>query len=209
MRKEYEAWDKDYQQRGALWSGAVHHLPLFSPGSRILELGCGNGKTLSLMIQRQWDVTAIDFSRCAVGMGKTILDSAPNCSACVADARSIPFASGIFDGVIATHILSHMQSPDRFVAAIEAARVLKKGGRLYFSGFSIEDFRSGNGPVVEPGTLQNSLGICTHYFTEPEVLALFSTLSPQSIMTKRWSLRVRGKEFPRAEIQADFIKKTA
>ncbi|MHB8164903.1 MAG: class I SAM-dependent methyltransferase [Methanoregula sp.] len=206
MRKDSEAWDKDYQQRGALWSGTVHHLPVFPPGSRVLELGCGNGKTLSCMIQRHWDVTAIDFSPCAVRMCKSITDTMPNGFTCVADARWLPFAPGIFDGVIAIHVLSHLVSSDRKHAAAEATGMLKKGGILYFSGFSIEDFRSGKGSVAEPGTTRKSSGIITHFFTEQEVRDLFCTLHLQSITTKRWSLRVRGQDHPRAEIQALFIK---
>ncbi|MDO9323601.1 MAG: class I SAM-dependent methyltransferase [Methanoregula sp.] len=206
MNNESEAWDKDYSQRGALWSGAVHHLPAFPPGARVLELGCGNGKSLTSMCQREWDVTAIDFSFCAVKMCKPIIDAGQNGSLCVADVRSLPFAPEVFDGVIATHVLSHMQGSDRLHAASEAARTLAQGGTLYFSGFSTEDFRSGKGIVVEPGTIRKGPGICTHYFTEPEVLELFCTLTLQSITTKRWSLRVRGQEYPRAEVQATFIK---
>jgi SAM-dependent methyltransferase len=206
VKKDSEAWDKDYLQRGALWSGTVHHLPVLPQGSQVLELGCGNGKTLSSMIQRHWDVTAIDFSPCAVRMGKTITDTAPHGFACVADARWLPFAPGSFDGVIAIHVLSHMVSSDRAHAAAEAMGMLKKGGILYFSGFSLEDFRSGKGSFTEPETICKNSGIITHFFTEQEVQDLFSPLHLQSVTTKRWSLRVRGQDFPRAEIQALFIK---
>lgn len=206
VRKDSEAWDKEYMQRGALWSGTVHHLPILPSGSRVLELGCGNGKTLSCMIQHHWYMTAIDFSPCAVRMCKPITDTVPNSHTCVADARWLPFASERFEGVIATHVLSHLQSGDRSHAAVEAARMLKKGGTLYFSGFSVKDFRSTKGCVVEPGTIRNGKGVCTHFFTESEVQDLFCTLTPQTITTKRWSLRVRGQDFPRAEVQATFIK---
>jgi ubiquinone/menaquinone biosynthesis C-methylase UbiE len=158
------------------------------------------------MCLRHWEVTAIDFSPCAVRMCKPIIDAVHNGSLCVADVRSMPFAPDVFDGVIATHVLSHMLCSDRSGAALEAVRLLKKGGTLYFSGFSLEDFRAGTGSGVEPGTIQQCLGICTHFFTEQEVQVLFCTLTLQSITTKRWSLRIRGQDFPRAEIQAMFIK---
>ena len=34
---------------GPLWGGAVHSLPALPDHARVLELGCGNGKTLSAM----------------------------------------------------------------------------------------------------------------------------------------------------------------
>jgi ubiquinone/menaquinone biosynthesis C-methylase UbiE len=158
------------------------------------------------MCLRRWEVTAMDFSPSAVRMCKPVIDAMDNGSVCIADVRNMPFAPDVFDGVIATHVLSHMQCSDRSRAALETVRLLKKGGTLYFSGFSLEDFRSGTGSVVEPGTIQKGHGICTHFFTEQEVQVLFCTLTLQSITTKRWSLRIRGQDLPRAEIQAMFIK---
>ena len=55
-------WDEDYARRGILWSGAIRDLPDLPLRSRVLDLGCGNGKTLFAMLQRGWDVTAIDFA---------------------------------------------------------------------------------------------------------------------------------------------------
>ena len=64
------AWEEDYTRRGMLWGGVIHDLPDLPLRSRVLELGSGNGKTLRAMIQRGWDVTAIDFSPRAVTMSR-------------------------------------------------------------------------------------------------------------------------------------------
>lgn len=205
-RDECGTWEEEYLSKGAVWGGAVHHLPLLPPASRVLELGCGNGKSLSAMIQRGWYVTAIDFSASAVTLSRMNTGRLQNGDLCVADARSLPFASGRFDAVFAIHILSHLKKNDRASAAAEAVRVLKTGGILYFSGFSVEDFRSGKGSAVEDGTVIRGSGICTHYFTEPETQLLFRNLKSEAIRTEHWSLRVRGQEHPRAEIQATFIR---
>jgi ubiquinone/menaquinone biosynthesis C-methylase UbiE len=125
---------------------------------------------------------------------------------CAADARSLPFVPGRFDAVFAIHILSHLNKTDRTRAVAEALRVLKTGGILYFSGFSTEDFRSGKGSAVEQGTVKRGSGICTHYFTEQETQELFGNITLEAIITERWSMRVRGQDFSRAEIQATFIK---
>ena len=205
MKDESGTWEEEYLCKGAVWGGAVHHLPELPEGSCVLELGCGNGKTLSAMIQRNWDVTAIDFSARAVAMSRKNTGTQKG-NGCVADARSLPFAPGRFDAVFAIHIFSHLEKNNRTRAVAEAVRVLKNGGILYFSGFSIEDFRSGKGSIVEEGTVKKGSGICTHYFTEPETKELFGNLRSETITTERWSMRVRGQDFPRAEIQAMFIK---
>jgi ubiquinone/menaquinone biosynthesis C-methylase UbiE len=206
MMHESTAWEKEYLSKGAVWGGAVHHLPQLPPGTRVLELGCGNGKTLAAMLERGWNVTAIDFSAQAVSISKKSAGPLLEADLCVADARSLPFAGEQFDAVVAVHVLSHLYSGDRACAAAEAVRVVKPGGILYVSGFSIEDFRSGKGAVVEEGTMQRGSGICTHYFTETGLQDLFGNLTLKSIVTKRWSMRVRGKDLPRAEIQAVFTK---
>lgn len=206
MRDESEAWEEEYACKGAVWGGAVFYLPLLPHGSRVLELGCGNGKTLSAMIQRRWDITAIDFSISAVALSRINTGMLPGGDLCLADARSLPFASERFDAVFAVHILSHLSKNDRVCAAAEAVRVLKTGGTLYFSGFSTMDFRSGKGSSVEDGTVKRGTGICTHYFTEPETKDLFGNLSLETITTEEWSMHVRGRALPRAEIQATFIK---
>jgi MPBQ/MSBQ methyltransferase len=206
VKDQSAAWEKEYQGKGAVWGGAVHHLPVLPPGSRVLELGCGNGKTLSAMLQRGWDVTAIDFSVRAVLMSRKDSGMPGNGDVCVADARNLPFARDRFDAVVAVHLFSHLDNQDRARAAAEAVRVVKPEGILYFSGFSAEDFRAAKGSIVEEGTVMRGSGICTHYFCEPEIRDLFRTLTLQAITTRRWSMRVSGQDLPRAEIQATFVK---
>lgn len=205
VKDESGIWEEEYLCKGAVWGGAVHHLPVLPQGSRVLELGCGNGKTLSAMIGKNWNVTAIDLSFSAVAMSR-INDTQQKAEVCVGDARHLPFAPEKFDAVFAIHILSHLNKMDRTRAVAEAARVLKTGGLLYFSGFSTDDFRSFKGSIVEDGTVKRGFGICTHYFTEPETQELFSNLTLETITTERWSMRVRGQDLPRAEVQASFIK---
>ena len=66
-------WEEDYNRRGMLWGGVTHDLPDLPLRSRVLELGCGNGKTLCAMIQRGWDVTAIDFASRAVALSREVV----------------------------------------------------------------------------------------------------------------------------------------
>ena len=56
-----KSWDSDYSTRGRLWGGGVRNLPDLPEGTRVLELGCGDGKTLSAM-PRSWRIAALDIS---------------------------------------------------------------------------------------------------------------------------------------------------
>jgi MPBQ/MSBQ methyltransferase len=200
-----EAWDADYVQKGRLYAGAPHPLPPFPAGSRVLELGCGNGKTLTAMLQTGWQVVAADFSHQAVVLArKCVLDS--TAAVAVADARMLPFHDDMFDVVFAYHVLGHMTGTGRNRAARELFRVLKPGGKLIFCDFSTEDFRYGSGQQTEPGTFLRGNGIATHYFTEPGVTGLLYEFSCESIHTDQWTLRVRGDHHVRSEITAVFRK---
>ncbi|MDD1694811.1 MAG: class I SAM-dependent methyltransferase [Methanoregula sp.] len=199
-------WDADYSRKGCLFGGAPHRLPPLPAGSRVLEAGCGNGKSLSAMVHRDWIVTAIDFSPKATLLAREIARVGSGSDIAVADARTIPFHDRSFDGVAAFHIMAHGMTADRQQAARELCRVLRPGGHLWFCDFSTGDFRNGTGRVLEPGTFVRGNGILTHYFTEDEVTGLFSGLIPVSLHQDNWTLRVRGKDHLRAEISAVFQK---
>jgi SAM-dependent methyltransferase len=200
------AWDEDYTRRGILWSGVTHDLPELPVGSRILELGCGNGKTLSAMIRLGWDVTAIDLSGKAVAFSRNVAKEYTTVDIMVADARNTPVKSSTFDAVFAVHVTGHMHKHDRDTMARELTRILKPGGILFFCDFSAEDFRFGKGTETEPSTFHRGTNIITHYFTRQEVIDLFPDLTPGSITLCQWQMRVRGKDLVRSEIKGIFSR---
>lgn len=206
MIPDQRAWEEDYCQRGILWSGQIRYLPELPPASRVLELGCGNGKTVSAMIRRGWDVTAVDFSSRAVAFCGQAFSDLSHGQAMIADARWSPFRDAVFDAVFAVHVTGHMPAPDRKRIAGEVIRLLKPGGMLFFCEFSPDDFRFGKGHETEEATFRRGNGIITHYFSEPEVDGLFSGLTPVSVNTHRWPMRVRGCSLVRSEITAVFTR---
>jgi MPBQ/MSBQ methyltransferase len=203
--EERDAWDRDYKSRGRMYGGAPQSLPSLAAGSIILEAGCGDGKTLNAMVSMSWEVLAIDFSTEAI----RICTRNPLLSEMGfirADMRALPFGEEMFDAVFLSHSIGHSLKPVRERIALEAARVLKSGGRLFFRAFSSGDFRAGTGTLSEPGTWIRGNGIQTHYFTVPEVLTLFSCLHRVEIREAGWRMTVRGRTLNRAEIVAEFMK---
>jgi len=199
-------WDNDYSRRGKVWGGAVHNLPPLGAGIRVLELGCGNGKTFAALAGKGCDVVGVDFSSFAAVLCRSQVKEPVHGNIAIADICHLPFSDATFDAVFAFHVIGHLPAKARIVCAKEAARVLKNKGALYFSEFSREDFRAGTGTETEPGTFERKNGIATHYFSEEEVQTLFSELKTSECFTRRWTMTVRGKPLPRAEITATFVK---
>lgn len=100
---------------------------------RALDLGCG---TAALWVDQRdrlrpdWRLTLADFSPgMLVASRQRLAGATPVFAFCVADAQSLPFADGVFDAVIANHMLYHV--PNRPRALAEISRVLRPGGHLY------------------------------------------------------------------------------
>jgi SAM-dependent methyltransferase len=196
-----EPWDKDYKSRGRLWGGSARRLPDLPEGSLVLELGCGNGKTLASMISKPWKIMAVDISFQALR-----LCGPSKAERLAADVRYLPFKDGVFGALFAFHVTGHLFQEGRRMAASEACRVLEAGGKIFFAEFGLDDFRYGQGEEVEPGTFKRGSGILTHYFSTDEVKDLFSSLRVQSLEVHSWRMRVQGQDLPRSEVEAAFQK---
>jgi len=201
------SWEGEYSSRGPLWGGAVHSLPVLPLHARVLELGCGNGKTLSAMNQREWDVTAIDLSPRGLQLAGRACGGPEGAHRAAADVRHLPFHDGSFDAIFAFHILGHLSRAGRAEALPEILRVARPGGRVFFRDFSTRDFRYGQGLEIEPGTFLRGTGIRTHYFTLQEVTGLFTGFHAETADICTWTMRVKGTAYERSEITAVFGKK--
>ncbi|MBN1322722.1 MAG: class I SAM-dependent methyltransferase [Methanotrichaceae archaeon] len=196
------AWDCDYERRGRLWGGAGD-LPELPQDSRILELGCGDGKTLGLAADRGLPVIGLDISKQALALARGAAPAAP---LILADARALPFRDGCIDYILAYHVFGHLLEGERRAAAREAARVLRPGGRLFFRDFGRGDMRYGRGEEVEQGTFRRGAGTITHYFSPEEAAALFCWMRVAHVEAVRWTMRIRGSEVVREGVWGELAK---
>ena len=204
--RHLEAWDSDYRSRGLLWGGNPAPLPWLPKGSRVLELGCGNGKNLPGMIEKGWNITAMDCSTAALLLCRPVVHEAGRVHFVAGDVVSLPFRDSSIDAVFSMHVAGHLAGAGRSQFARELLRVLKPGGQIVFRDFGSDDFRCGKGEMTEPDTFRRGAGSFTHYFTEDEVTRLFSAFNCISIHEHRWSMRIKGQDYQRSEITAIFEK---
>lgn len=100
---------------------------LAAPGKRILDIGCGNGNVIRLLLkERQGDYYGVDLSAVMIEEAEKRLPD--NVVLRSADVISLPFDDDFFDILICNASFHHYEEPEKAVA--EMNRVLKPGGAL-------------------------------------------------------------------------------
>jgi SAM-dependent methyltransferase len=110
-------------------------------GRRLLDVGCGTGKSFLPMLERGWDVTACDISPAMLELARAKAGSTAQLA--VADMRELPIF-GEFDLVWALDdAVNYLLSPEELGAALSGMRAnLAPGGLLMFDVNTLEAYRS-------------------------------------------------------------------
>lgn len=164
MRRAANAWDRWYLTQQAPWRGetlVADLVPHLEPP--VLELGCGNGKTLGPLRRAGLDAVGLDVSW-------NVLRRVPG-PLVLADARWLPFADDSFGSVLDLHCTGHLLAPGRALAAAEVARVLRPGGTVVAERLGVADLRAGTGSWVEGEAWTRRLadGRTTHFSDEADL----------------------------------------
>ena len=163
-----EHWERFYREQKRPWRGVgkIHGLDL-NIGSKVLDIGCGNGKTTSALINMGMNVTGLDFSGSAIEYCvKTYGDKAEFVKA---ECDDIPFNSESFDAVTAVHILEHLDDTQLEKTVSEIHRVLRPGGLVFVRSFAVGDSRSEGKDRDVRGN-----GISYRYYSVEEMNTIFS-----------------------------------
>ena len=138
-------WGTDPQAWAEL--AEAHNRPLFSavldaarvsPGTSVLDVGCGSGLTLVLAAERGALVSGLDVSPGLLGVARERL---PEGDLRDGDMESLPFPDAAFDAVVGVNAFQFAGDPQ--LALREAARVTRPGGRVVASLFAAPERSQG------------------------------------------------------------------
>ena len=143
---------------------AVASLP---PGSRILDLGCGNGRPITeALVNAGYRVIGLDSSR---GMLERFRLNLPNTPAVRADSRACPFINGVFDGAVSWGMLFHLEPRDQATTFAAVSRVLKPGAPFLFTAAEIPEV-----PADDPGITGTMNGVTFRYYAVADYRTLIA-----------------------------------
>jgi len=146
---------------------------------RVLDLGCGAGRHSILLGKTGFQVVALDVSETALEILEGRLKSAfvDNVTLVKHEMWELPFVDDYFDGIVCTNVLHHGRLVEIKQAVREVHRVMRKGSSAFIVALSTEDFRKGNGKMLERNTYVFTRGeeggIIHHFFTRRELETCF------------------------------------
>jgi SAM-dependent methyltransferase len=121
------------------WRETVDFVSRLAAKSRILDLGCGNGRNAAILRDAGHTVVGLDASR---GLLSFFAAKLGTDRLVHGDAVALPFHDGSFDAVHAVATIHHMPSEaERRRLLKECDRVLRPGGLLLVSAWAAEQPR--------------------------------------------------------------------
>ena len=135
--KNYKRFDVS---RVRIWGSVRKFTSFMKPNSKVLDIGCGNGKNIKYLQDNGMEVKGIDFSSKLVEICQE-----KNLDVIEADMRNLPYQDNTFDYGICIAALHHLQEEkDRIQALNEMIRVCKDGAEILVTVWSVEQDSTSN-----------------------------------------------------------------
>lgn len=113
---------------GRTWEALARGMLQLVETGDVLDVASGDGVLAELLAPRARSVICVDASDRVVGAARERLKPFANVDVRTGDMHALDFAAKSFDLVLLMHALTYSERPA--VAVAEAARVLRRGGRL-------------------------------------------------------------------------------
>ena len=135
VKNFYNSNSNDFSNtRHSIWDVVKKFNRSINPKSNILDAGCGNGKNMVYLQNQGHNMIGIDFSD-----GLLEICKQKNLNVYNSDIRNLPFNDFTFDYVISIAVIHHLNTEeDRIKAINELLRVTKKGGKVLFTMWALE-----------------------------------------------------------------------
>jgi SAM-dependent methyltransferase len=170
VRAGYDAVATTYDEQFAdeldhkpLERGLLEAFCAMAPPGAIADIGCGPGHITRFLAERRGDVLGVDLSPAMIAVARRRY---PRQRFEVASMLGLPYADGVWAGVVAMYSIIHL-NPDELVQAFaQFARTLRPDGILLMS-FHVD------GPGFAPGDVNHVRTFLGHtvdmdgYFVDP------------------------------------------
>jgi ubiquinone/menaquinone biosynthesis C-methylase UbiE len=146
VRQTFEAIAEHFDRtRYKPWPESVEYVESLPEGSRVLDIGCGNGRNMFLPRRLGHEVVGVDFSMNLLRIAQEKLNMkelAQSGHIIGGDATLLPLRDDIFDAALYIATLHHIPSErDRLESLRELERVLKPGGTSLISVWALDQPR--------------------------------------------------------------------
>jgi len=108
--------------------------------SKILEVGCGDGRSLNDLLEISENLTGLDIDEKAVKIAKEKFSRYQKVKIVLGDARNLPFKEKLFDYITCIGTFANF-GEDKFIVLNEIKRVLKDDGKIIISVYSNESLK--------------------------------------------------------------------
>lgn len=98
-------------------------------GARVLDIGCGDGGLTRFLAREGATATGVDISTTRLAEARA-KEAVPGADYREGRGEALPFPDASVDGVVYHNALHHVPVEAQAAALVEAARVLKPGGRV-------------------------------------------------------------------------------
>ena len=112
--------------QGRLLDESIRHLPFPGPGSRLLDVGCGNGRFMMFMESLGWTVEGIDPDAAAIARAREA-----GLNARLGKAEQLRPEDGLYEAITMYHVIEHLHDPAEAIAHVRSC--LKPTGLLYIA----------------------------------------------------------------------------
>ncbi len=173
-------------------------------GSRILDVGCGEGRNLTYFLNHNFDVFGIDKNPAAIEMLHFIVKTKNRNPSHfqVGDMTSLPFQNGYFDLIIADAVLHFAKNEEDFESTVqEMIRVMKPSATLFISVATKEignEFTDKHFPIIKIDTtftisFQSLLSLVDkfnlNYIEPPATSFINSTIGLTTLILSKQSIK--------------------
>lgn len=150
-----EYWERKYSGDDFVYGRAPnlflveHAFDFIRPGGRALSLGEGEGRNAVWMAKQGWEVTAVDYSRAAIGkLERYAREAGVEIEAHCLDVLDFECGRQIWDALVLLHL--HLPPKSRRELHRRAYEALRPGGVLILEALRPEQLqRSSSGPDRE------------------------------------------------------------